>query len=305
MQTQRGNLSVALIGGLLGSSFPAHAREMLNLAPTSKWVLDYADENCRLARSFGTGDEQVNMVLDQFSPGDWFRVTLTGRPLTISNLKIPAKPLIRFGPNEKPSEADGFAALIGETPAFISSGSLRLAPFTEVESKAAEVAARSGQEFDPEPIGKAREAAAKWIELTDLFRRADIRLESGPLDKPFEAMRQCSWDTVRSWGLDVAQQKSLSRKPKARGTAASWFSPDDYPSKMLDRNKQAMVNVRVIVDEKGAPATCTIQRSTHPKDFDDLVCRLILKRARFEPALDASGNPVRSFYTQRVTWRLE
>jgi hypothetical protein len=301
----RSALRAAVGVSSLLQSAPAHAREMIRLPPSSKWVLDYAEENCRLARSFGTGDQQVNLVLDQFAPGDWFRVTLSGRPLTLSNLKIPSKPLLRFGPNEKPSEADGFAALIGKVPAFITSSSLRLAPFTEAETKASENAFRSGQIFDPETIGQAREAATKWIELTDLLRSADITLEVGPLDKAFEALRQCSWDTVRSWGLDVAQQKSLSRKPKAKRTAVSWFSPDDYPSKMLDENKQAVVNFRVIVDEKGAPASCTIQRSTRPKDFDDLVCRLIMKRAKFEPALDASGNPVRSFYTQRVTWRLQ
>ena len=300
------SILIAAVGvSCLLQPMPAFAREMHRLPPSSKWVLDYAEENCRLARSFGTGDLKVSMVLDQFTPGDWFRITMSGPPFGKSNFSVTPKPIVRFGPAEQPSEVEGFAALIGTTPAFISSSSLRLAPYTKPEEQASDEAFRSGRPFEPQPIGEAREAAAKWLEVTELLRKADFTLETGPMDKPLAALRQCSWDTVRSWGLDVDVQKSLSRKPQAKGRTNSWFSPDDYPSKMLERGQQAIVNYRIIVDEKGSPTSCTIQRSTRPKDFDDLVCRLIMKRAKFEPALDATGNPVRSFYAQRVTWRIQ
>ena len=122
--------------------------------------------------------------------------------------------------------------------------------------------------------------------------------------KPLASLRECSWATVKLWGLDVDQQKRLTRRAEPKGHTTDWFNVDDYPPKMFKAGHQGIVNFRMIIDETGEPLSCHIQESTRPKDFDDAVCKAVMKRARFEPALDAQGKPVASYWRQTVRFLL-
>jgi len=48
-----------------------------HLAPSSPWVVNYADDSCSLGRAFGEGDQKVTVFFDQYEPGDTF--TLSGK----------------------------------------------------------------------------------------------------------------------------------------------------------------------------------------------------------------------------------
>ena len=74
----RSLMTAIMVVGLILPSAGAEAREVRRLEPSSEWVLDYADESCRLARHFGTGGNRVILVMDQFEPGDWFTLTFAG-----------------------------------------------------------------------------------------------------------------------------------------------------------------------------------------------------------------------------------
>ena len=123
--------------------------------------------------------------------------------------------------------------------------------------------------------------------------------------EPMDALRKCSWDTVKLWGLDVEQQKSLLRKPFPKDPHKPWFHSSDYPKMMAREGYEAIVNFRLIIDAAGKPRSCHIQTSTRPKEFDDAVCSGVMKRVRFNPALDTQGKPVESFYRGTIVWRLE
>ena len=45
----------------------------------------------------------------------------------------------------------------------------------------------------------------------------------------------------------------------------------------------------------GAISDCHVAQRTDQPEFAAAVCRAILKRGRFDPALDAHGQPVRSY----------
>lgn len=300
----RRTLIAALIAALAWPVAPAHGRGVTQLQPATPWVLDYAEESCRLARNFGEGKEQVTLMMTQFTPGDWFQVMLTGRPIRVSNLDRLDRGRLRFGPNEAEAEV---SAKLGRTdaglPALLLNGSQRLAPRTEQETAAVKAAAEEGRRFELPPLGSAREAAATRIELNGILNR-DLVLETGPMDRPLAAMRECSWDMIKSWGLDVEQQKKLTRKPRAIGGSQKWFDPNDYPLSMLRDGYEGVVNFRLLVDAEGKLTSCRIQASTHPKEFDDVVCAVVKKRGSFEPALDERQRPVPSYWTQTVHFRL-
>lgn len=181
--------------------------------------------------------------------------------------------------------------------------SQRLAPLTREEQAASDRARRRGDRFDPAPIGPAREAAATWLEVTKAVPQ-DLLLVTGPMHQPMAALRKCSWDTVKHWGLDVEQQKTLTRKVSPKNHPSRWLNSSDYPASMVYGGYHGLVTVRMIVDGNGNPTSCHVQRSTQPKEFDDVVCRSTMRRARFEPALDAQGKPVPSFYVLTVRFQL-
>lgn len=296
-------LTAAVIVGL-AVPVPAQAREPVRLKPSSKWLLNYAEESCRLARKFGEGDQQVTLFFDQLEPGDWFQIVLSGKALRSVTRDAPRSNLsFRFGPNEAADDLEASTGTLGELPAALLSGSHRIAPLTAEEKKEREAAQKLGENFDPPPLGAEREKAATYLEVTK--GSMDLILETGPMNAPLTALRECAWDTIRSWGLDVEQQKTLSRKVARINPTKPWMFSRDYPMEMQRGGYEGVVNFRLLVDASGTPSSCTIQTSTRPKEFDDAVCKAVMKRVRFNPALDANGKPVPSYFRQTVSFRLE
>ncbi|HKX91258.1 MAG TPA: TonB family protein [Sphingomicrobium sp.] len=280
----------------------AKPREVRHLKPSSPWIVDYAEDTCRLARMFGEGRRAVTVYFEQFEPGDTFNMMFVGDSLDPRGRALEGS--LRFGPGEQADDVTAVAGTTKNRPTIIFNGGKRIAPMTEAERSARKAALSRNERFELAPVGAAREKAVAWVELARLLP-FDLVIETGPMDQPLAALRECSWDMVGSWGLDVEQQKQLSRKVRPRSPSISWFTENDYPAGMLAQGYQANVNFRLLVDETGKPTSCKIQSSTRPKAFDDVVCSVVMKRASFEPALDASGRPVRSFWRQSVSFRIE
>jgi len=290
-----------VLAATLVSTGAAKPREVRRLAPSSQWVVDYADDSCSLARKFGDGDRQVTLFFDQFEPGDTFSLTMVGKALVPRGDESSA--LVQFGPNEKPQDVSVLAGTSRDTPMIIVQGLQRIAPGTAAEKAALKKTADNAPPVVVPPIGAAREKAATWFQVGKALP-FDLVLDTGPMDEPLAALRTCSWDMVRSWGLDVEQQKQRSMKPYPKTPSRDWFSDNDYPAGMLRDGNQAIVNFWLLINETGKATSCRIQASTRPKEFDDVVCKVVMRHARFHPALDAQGKPIRSFWRQTVTFRI-
>jgi hypothetical protein len=218
-------LIAALMAGI-ASPMPVQAREVLRLKPSTQWFLDYAEDSCRLARKFGEGEQQVTLFLDQFDPGDHFQMILGGDVLQPAGSKRPLELSLHFGPNEEATDIHADTGTMEDKRALIVSGLQRIAPHTKAEQAAYDEARERSLPYADVPIGRAREAAATRIEFRNGLRW-DLDLETGPMDKAMEALRKCSWDTVKLWGLDVERQKSLTRKVRWKTSPGTWFSGDD------------------------------------------------------------------------------
>jgi TonB family protein len=288
---------------LMVPSGPVRAEEPIHLEPSTPWVVDYADDSCRLARTFGAGDEKVTLFLDQFQPEAGFYLILGGEPVRVRRDVLDVKVKFRFGPNELEQEDNANTGTLDSDPALLLTSSHRLAPLSDAEKEVRDADIKAGSRYKLPDISLAREAAVKYLQITGTPK--EIILETGPMDKALGVLGECAWDTVSDWGLNVEQQKSLTRGPVAKGGSASWFSGNDYPANMARGNFQGTVFYRLIVDEAGRPKSCHVQRSTRPREFDETVCRVVMRRGKFEPALDASGKPVPSYWSQAITFRLE
>ena len=290
-----GALSCIAVAALVLLHQPAWAAdEPVRLAPSSKWHVEYADDSCRLARQFGEGERTSLVVIERFQPGDPFRLTVTG---PFKRARSGADAALRFGPAESEQNVSFLEAEWQGRPALIFPGSLRIAPMTEQEQQAREAVAESDEAhlFEPAPIGAEREGAATFLSV-DAPGASAFLFETGSLGEPFAALRKCMDELLTHWGIDVERHRSLTREATPVGSPGKWLRSTDYPTSLLRKGAQGVVHFRLSVDGEGKVSGCHIQRSTRPAGFDEAVCDALTRRARLEPALDAEGIPIASYY---------
>lgn len=121
---------------------------------------------------------------------------------------------------------------------------------------------------------------------------------------PLAALGKCIDNLLTHWGIDVEKHKTLKREAKPAESPDRWVVTGDYPRKMLDAGQPAIVNFRLSVGADGVPTGCHIQSTTRPKEFDDAVCKSVMRRASFIPALDAEGKPLASYYRNTVRFQI-
>lgn len=92
--------------------------------------------------------------------------------------------------------------------------------------------------------------------------------------------------------------------PPALLTPAYGITPDDYPKAALALEQQGRVVARLLIDEKGTIAACTIISSSGSDALDAGTCEALRRRTRFSPALDASGHPKAVHYVAPVNWAI-
>jgi hypothetical protein len=83
----------------------------------------------------------------------------------------------------------------------------------------------------------------------------------------------------------------------------NWFSADDYPSSAMEREVTAFRAVtQTLVDAQGKTVGCRIETPSSNPEVDGLVCAIILKRGKFEPARWADGTPVPGVYRKAISF---
>jgi Gram-negative bacterial TonB protein C-terminal len=283
---------IAVASGLFITS-TLHAKQPpLQLKPVSPWAVDYAEDHCRLARQFGAGDELTYIFLDRYQPGQTFNLTLAGKSLRTNTDE--AEAAVTFGPSEQEQMLNFRMGTIGEMPALIFTGRTEIARPSDAELK-------SGKEVWDQFLRTRdeRHKAVQHLEFGKPLRRTII-LETGAMKAPLAALDKCMDNLLTYWGVNVDQHKSLTRWVTPQSDPRNWLNSDDYPSEMLRVGQPALVKFRLSVGADGVPTACHIQATTRPKEFDDAVCKSVMRRARLDPALDADGKPLASFYNNSV-----
>jgi TonB family protein len=103
--------------------------------------------------------------------------------------------------------------------------------------------------------------------------------------------------------LVAAAAPAPSTPPKPTAPPGRWVSVADYPPAALRHEHEGVTDFELDVDEKGLPGACRVTLSSGNAALDEATCR-VTARARFEPARDASGNPIASKFANRITWQI-
>lgn len=257
------------------------------LKRTEKWVADYDRDGCHLVAAFGEGEGRVLARFSRYEPTDRFDFSLYGDRYKTSDAYVHGK--IDFGLG-KASAVDGFHGDTGNMPAMFLQ-STRLDGWEGKSRK------------DEAPAVTPEQEARVTGVTVDLEGWRALHLEFGSLAKPMALLRDCTATLVKSWGYDPVQQATAQRRATPASAPQSWLNPDDYPSGALSGGHNGIVQFRVDVDERGGITGCHVLARSSPDDFADRTCRMISRRARFEPALDAGGKPMRSYFVSKVNWK--
>lgn len=282
---------LAAIAVCLAAPVAAQDDRALRLAPSSVWAVNYADESCELGRRFGTGDDEVTLVLRANGPGGLFVVSAFGKPLNLALRS--ATIFVRLGDVEQLPITFFALATAEGIPGIQSVQQVSVGPVPNPRDTVPRVGLPGVLAVDP-----AYEKRMDYLALESVLAK-DVVLETGSMGEPLAALRTCVDELMTHWNVNLETQRTLSRRPIPKTNPQTWIRSGDYPG---GARRNALVNFRLVVDEQGGVAECVIQGATQPKEFAATACSRLNRRAEFEPALDAAGRPTRSYYLSSVVF---
>jgi TonB family protein len=88
------------------------------------------------------------------------------------------------------------------------------------------------------------------------------------------------------------------------GDPAFGISYEDYPRGAWARHDEGLTRIGYDIAPDGMIENCRIVESSGYKDLDEAACRLATQRARYRPARDDTGAPMRSVGARAIRWSL-
>ena len=291
---------LALSPLLVGASVP------VRLEPTSKWVLDYANDSCRLVRVFGQDGTMTKLMFEGVAPDEMTMLVVGGTlhsGLGGANVKarfLPGtgEPFIGAAADaEHGSMGAAFWYSIPLTPNWKSDADQLVYRKNHKDRSIRQVIDLEERKADRE----RRTALAKntmELSVTPSIGRT-MTLQTGSLEKPIAMFDECERDLLRQWGVNPDIEQKVV-KPVWAPNVMSWYRNEDYPTEALMRGEQSTVNVRLAVDSSGKVTKCASISAYSAPSINKVVCDVYLKRARFSPAELADGTKVASYYSANI-----
>jgi protein TonB len=261
------------------------------MAPSSDWVVDYAEHSCALRRAFRAGEDQVILEFRLYGPGDWMEVVVVSDTVP----RTRRAPRVRFEPDHAWHEPT--------SPLFVDAAPRHGVIYSDSLRPSALKPSDGAWPPWPDQDRDAREQAVVALTVADSFER-DLTLETGRMHRPMQALRTCVQDLVSQWGLASVAPGTLARGPVPK-ELADWVrrAMANYPSDMVRAGKSGRVNVRLIVGRNGKPTACHPNGYAEPAFFE-AACSSLMRYARFEPALDGSGEPAVGSWVTTIVYQL-
>ncbi|HEX4739171.1 MAG TPA: energy transducer TonB [Allosphingosinicella sp.] len=238
--------------------------------PTKGWVLDYAETNCTASRAYGSDVDPLELVL---------RPSPFGHVLQLIVLR----------------NGRGEWAMHVPVTVTLPNAPLKTTALRYWDHKGHEILLVS---FRSEALEQMRAAPTVGIHAGGII---DETFAVPVIGKVMQGLDACDADLLQHWNAEAGDTKV---KVRARSLAplASYFSDADYPAQAVSENRSGISAVTMMIDETGTMRDCLVEETSGIASLDAMACALFMKRAKFKPALDAAGKPIRSIYQDRVKW---
>jgi protein TonB len=99
------------------------------------------------------------------------------------------------------------------------------------------------------------------------------------------------------------QPPHILRGPQERMPASRYVTPLDYPEALRGSGPYGTVGMLLTIDPAGRVIGCSVTRSSGSRVLDAASCRLLIRRARYTPAMDSNGNPAVGTIEQQIEWK--
>lgn len=244
------------------------------LQPTGKWVADFAENKCLLSRSYGSDAKPLILTFEQLPMDDGIEIHIFKRGGRQDLRGGQAK--VDFGTNAPADIRFG---------AFLTTDNFRRVDIDFPGDSY--LAAKTTERLSVSASG----------EINETFALPNFAAALGVL-------HDCVVDLGEHWGISAQDQSRIGNPAKPVQSLGAYFSGEDYPYEALKNGATGRTDVRVGIDELGAPTDCVIMRPSGNEALDRVTCRVLLRRAHFHPATDISGRPMKSVIVTGVNWVL-
>jgi hypothetical protein len=122
--------------------------------------------------------------------------------------------------------------------------------------------------------------------------------------KAAQALSFCETEKQVEWGADRAALAAGATPPRPTTDPKTWVTVRDFGLATSSAPGRFSAVVRMMVDEKGVPSDCRLIESAGNVEIAPTFCRAVRQSARYEPARDPAGKPVRSVAVHVLTFEV-
>ncbi len=262
----------------------------ISLAPVGGWKTIRRQGRCTIIRTFGEDEMATTLQLSLSGSQPFYNLTIIGDLVGSPFSHIVD---IQFGPNEQASRRSYVTNRTRDGEPMMMMHGLLLAP----------VSAKEAEDGSVGRLDKARETAIDHVTFSRGVSR-DFTLELGAMHAPLETLSTCAKDALGAYRGAPGQDGSSAKAATPSVNPGLWITPADYPRDLLGARMDGVVGFRTTVSKEGRAVYCQITSTNRPQMFDDTVCVAILRNARFNPALDAEGQPTVGFYSNQMRFQV-
>jgi len=246
------------------------------MQPLKPWVLDVGETQCTATREFGQPDNPITLVIRPAPNDETYELILVQKQANGPTFAAQYDGSVDFG--GKPLKVK----------------SLKYHPKNQGITQHHFRLRKSDME-------QAKLASSITFKSDGLVATSLI-LKSMPA--VLDGLANCNADLMRYWNIDGANVGTIAVPSK--GDLRSIFTSEDYPNEALIRSQQGKAQFLLLIDTEGKVAACHLYEASGVPALDAMGCQAIRQRAKFKPALDRNGKPVRSSYvTPPIIWRMQ
>lgn len=264
------------------------AQEAATFTPSSVWAADYGDDYCRLVRSFSDGQDEVTVMLQRVQPGADTQLIVIGNAL--KTFRGANQVGWNFLPSQPERKSMYTRSEVGGQQ-YLRIDNVTFAPPAPMGPGAA---------FAPPPPYDRTAEQALGKDLSGLFFSTGLtkplRIETGRLDAPIEALQACTDDLLASWGVNAEKHKARYMPAFPQIGQDGWIPNGTIPFSEFAKFAGGGNQVRLMLDESGKPTGCEIFSPTLGESLNKRICDLLMEKASFTPARDAEGQAMASYW---------
>ncbi len=242
------------------------------MAPTGPWNVEFADSMCLLSRPYGPKQE-IRLILKPSMVGDKLEIIVTT-----------AKTRISEGRSGKAT-----LAVAGE----VAADEMYFNAYSTAKARLL----RIGSKEETLTFSALRDTLA-----IDAERESRHLFALPGIERARPVLNHCLDQLRTIYKVSKADLASIKTEPQT--SLPKLFSTSDYPAEALSLNQSGTVGVLLWVEANGHVSTCEVIEPINSLSLKQATCNILQRRARFTPAMNMAGKPVRAPVFTRVRWAL-